>query len=458
MATATKARKASKVTKVEANPDRTAFTSVVNSLSSNVKKGVVEDLQNLHVDVIPTGMLGLDIATGVGGFPVGRIVELYGMESCGKSTVLYHLIAQAQRLNYLPIIIETEGSIDTRYMRRIGMKITPDDLMVFSPDTMESAINFIEESCNKAHEAGLRALLLLDSVASLAPEVVMDDSADKKFRAVAAAVWSQQMPKMTHLLRRTDSTLILVNQMREGMDLYNPPSTPGGKAIKFAASMRVLMRRKVDKDKDKGSLSGSFGQEIFFTIEKNKMSSPHRKGMCYLPAGKGVDLAQDVMARGIERGLIEANVKYEDGELIKKNNWFTIVPDDQTGEAIVKDIARARAAGKALPGTKAGIHLNPDEPFSMYYEKTVMEVLDMAPNLTAALKARILETLKAEANFVDEEDPFAARLRLAEKEFDIGAEDGLTNEEHEAAALLAAEGEDDDSNEDDDLAEFDNSK
>ena len=444
MATATKTRK----TAGTVASDGADFGKIRALLESGTKKGVIEDLTNFDVEAIPTGMLGLDIATGVGGFPVGRIVELYGMESCGKSTVLYHLIAEAQKQDFVPIMIETEGSVDRRYLRRIGVDLN--NLVVMSPDSMESAIDFIILATETTHEQGKRALLMLDSVAALAPEVMMEDSAEKKYRATQASVWSQQMPKIIATLRKTSGTLIMVNQMRDGMDLYSPPSTPGGKAIKFAASMRVLMRRKIDKDKD-ADAGGIFGQEIAFVIEKNKMASPYRKGLAYLPAGRRVDLTQDVLARAVERGVIEKDVKFENGEFISKKGWFTLNPDDAMEKAIAKDIARAEKANAELPGGKAGAYLTTEGPISVFYEKTMFEMLDMAPNLVAALKARILATLAEEAEYIDDEDPFDARLREAIREFDAEAEDGLSTDEHVAAARKDAAVSEDIS---DDLAEF----
>lgn len=412
---ATKAKAASK-TKVVGSAS--AFSDIAQSLGAFAEKknkGQIEDLVNRQFDVIPSGMLGLDIAMGVGGFPTGRIYELYGMESCGKSTLCYHIIREAQQAGKITVMVETEGAIDPSYMKRIGVDF--EKVLIYTPDNLEAAIDFIEQVAKTAKEAGEEACIILDSVAALAPEVVMEDNAEKKFRAVSAGVWSQQMPKIINVLRSTGATLFMVNQMREGMDLYSPPSTPGGKAIKFAASGRVLMRRKLDKA-EKGDSGGVYGQDIFFVVEKNKFASPRREGNAYLPANKGVDLAQDVLERAIERGLIEEGVKFEDGELIKKGNWYTLNPSDTLIKAIEKDIQRADDAGADLPGKGGSPYLSVDAPISWYHKKPILDTLDLAPNLVHALRDEIIATLKAESEYVDSDNPFEARLKAAIRERD----------------------------------------
>jgi len=432
MATATVRKpRAKKIAKPEVAIDPQAFQKFLSAVTPDAKRGIIEDLTNLHIEVIPTGMLGLDIATGVGGFPVGRIVELYGMESCGKSTLVYHLTAQAQKLGFLPVMIESEGSIDRRYMRNIGIDLS--SLAVFSPNNMEAALDFVEVAAKTAKEQGMKALVMLDSVAALAPEVMMEASAEQRTRAQAASLWSQQMPKVMTTLRRNDATLILINQMRASMDIYSPPSTPGGKAIKFAASLRVMMRSKKIKPTDKDSLDGILGQQIFFTIDKNKVSSPGRKGLALLPpGGKPVDPVQDVFERSVERGVIEENVVFSDGELADRKGYFTIILDDALEAAVAADIKRADKANAELPGTKkSGPYLTTEHPISTFRASQMLEVLAMAPNLVDALRKKVMQTLVDEQEY--EEDPFAARLAERVREFDADSEDGLNAEAIDAA-------------------------
>lgn len=434
-----------------AKSDASSFASFTTEIQKGVGRGIIEDIHNRDIEVIPTGMLGLDLATGVGGFPVGRIIELYGMESSGKSTVVYHFAANAQKLGYYPVMIETEGSLDRRYMRRIGMDTSPDRLTIMSPDNMEAAIDYIMLVARQGESFGIKPVILLDSVAALAPEVMMEDSAEKKYRATQAGVWSQQMPKLMHIMRRTNATLVMVNQMRDGMDIYSPPSTPGGRAIKFAASLRVLMRRKVDKA-GKDEITGALGQEISFIVEKNKVSSPFRKGFAYLPAGKRVDLVQDVLSRGIERLVIMKDQKFEDGVLIKKVGYFTLMPTEEMERAIKKDIARAEKEGVTLPGTAEGPYLVEGKPVSVYRESKMLDVLDFAPNLVKAIQEEIINTLEVEAEMMDaDDDPFARAILEAAAQFDADAEDGVTSEDHIAHATSEAQ----DDDEDDDLSEFD---
>jgi recombination protein RecA len=461
MAPATKTKKAAS-TKIE--PTQDAFAKIRAELQASTQKGVVEDLTR-EIEAIPTGMLGLDIASGIGGLPVGRIIELYGMESCGKSTLLYHLTREAQRLDYIPIMIETEGSVDRTYLRRIGVDL--DRLILFSPDTMESAIDFITTASEQAKSHGQRALIMLDSVAALAPEVVMESSADQKFQSPQAAAWAAQMPKLIAMLRRTSTTLVLVNQMRESRDLYKPPSTPGGKAIKFAASLRILMRRQVDKNTDKDDLGGAHGQRVFFTIEKNKCSGPFRKGFAYLPAGRPVDEVDDVMSRAIERGVIEKDVKVVDDELAGVKGHFSINPDDDLTKAIRADIAAAEKAGRELPGTKEGPYIVADAPFSVYRESKLLEVLDAAPNLVRALKQKVYDTLTVESSSWESAQTFDELLAESVDEFDANAGDGVKTAQVIEGSMAdvdakvtsdAAGDTGDNEDDDDDLSEFESDK
>lgn len=417
------------------------FGSQLVGLDILKKGGTVEDAK-APLDVMPTGILGLDIATGVGGFPFGRMVEIYGQESAGKSTTVYHLIASAQRQGVFPFLIETEGSWDEVYTARIG--VDSSKMVRFSPDSLEAAIDAITDSAELAKNMGVKALIVLDSVASIDPEVQMEASADRQFQSQRAAMWAAKMAKITRAVRASGCVLVLVNQMRDSRDLYKPPSTPGGRAIKYGASLRVLMRRKVVKA-EKDSLSGALGLDVEYTIEKNKVGAPFRRGYAFFPSGLPVNRTLDVVDRAIERGLILSDQKLEDGEIIAKKNWFTLASSsEKVLQAIAEDLADAEAGGYAgqLPGTKGRPYLASEGPISVYYKKELEDLLAHAPRLTEALREAIYETIRAERSSLSEVNPFEEMILAASDRFDAEAEDGLTRADA-VAAQVGADGDGD---------------
>lgn len=271
--------------------------------------------------IIRTGSLELDMCIGIGGLPRGRICEIYGQESSGKTTLFLHVVAEAQRQGMNVLYIDAESALDPNYCQKLGVDL--DLWLINQPDSLESAIDLMAAAMGNSMSADTNDLLIvLDSIPALAAQVVHDTSAEQQTRALNARHWSAQMPKLTKLARQSNSTILLINQMRESMDMYTPASTPGGKAIKFAASVRIALKRDVEGKKNEGGSDGQFGT---IDVVKNKVGSPFKKGSFWLPKGGPIIWEKDVIDTCMAWGeVVYADSQFVDGELISKKGWFAL--------------------------------------------------------------------------------------------------------------------------------------
>jgi recombination protein RecA len=275
--------------------------SVVASVEKQFGKGAIMPL-GAEVDLEPiatigTGSLALDLATGVGGYPRGRVVEVYGPESSGKTTLALHAIAEAQRVGGVCAFIDAEHAIDVNYARSIGVEI--DKLLVSQPDTGEQAL----EICEMLVRSGAVDLVVVDSVAALTPKAEIEGDMGDSHVGLQARLMSQALRKLAGVTYRTGTTLLFINQLRHkiGVMFGSPETTTGGNALKFYASMRLDVRR-IGQVKVGDEIVGG---RTRVKVAKNKCAPPFCEAEFEIRYGTGVDNLGEMIDLGVERGLID---------------------------------------------------------------------------------------------------------------------------------------------------------
>ena len=249
------------------------------------------------VDVIPTGSIGLDEALGIGGLPRGRVVEIYGTESGGKTTLTLHVIAQAQKMGGQAAFIDAEHALDPTYARKLGVDV--DHLLVSQPDNGEQALE-IAESLIKS---GKVDIIVVDSVAALVPRAELEGDMGDAQMGLQARLMSQALRKLTGIVSHTQTCLIFINQIREkiGVMFGNPETTTGGRALKFYSSVRLDVR-KIQTFKDGERVIGA---DTRIKVVKNKLAAPFREAEVKIYYGYGISHEADLLKVGIREGLIE---------------------------------------------------------------------------------------------------------------------------------------------------------
>ena len=264
-----------------------------------------------HIEVIPTGSLAMDLALGVGGIPRGRVVEIFGPESSGKTTLMLHVIANAQRTGGLAAFIDAEHALDPAYAKRLGVNL--DDLLVSQPDSGEEALTI----CDTLARSNALDVIVIDSVAALVPKAELEGEMGMATMGMQARLMSQALRKLTAVLAKAKTTCVFTNQMREkvGVMFGNPETTPGGKALKFYASVRIDIRRK---ETLKDAAGNAVGNHVKVKIVKNKVAPPFGEAEFDIIYNHGINKEGSILDVGLETGVVDKKGAWLqfDGELI----------------------------------------------------------------------------------------------------------------------------------------------
>lgn len=307
---------------------RKALEAALGSIEKQFGAGAIMKMgqsDHLNVDAISTGSIGVDIALGIGGVPRGRIIEIFGPESSGKTTLALTIIANAQRNGGIAAFIDAEHAFDPEYAKKIGVDI--ENLLISQPDTGEQALEITETLIR----SGALDVVVVDSVAALVPRSEIEGEMGESSMGVQARLMSQAMRKITGALARSKTAAIFINQLRMkiGIMFGNPETTTGGMALKFYSSVRIDIRRIQQLKQGEDVV----GNRVRVKVVKNKVAPPFRQAEFDIMYNEGISLSGEILDLGVQYGLID-----------KSGSWFTLAPQegkeaDKLGQG--KEAARA---------------------------------------------------------------------------------------------------------------------
>jgi recombination protein RecA len=322
-----------------------ALEDTIRSIQTKFGEGAIMKLgekPRVDIGVVPTGSIGLDMALGVGGMPRGRIIEIFGPESSGKTTLSLHIVAEAQKLGGICAFIDAEHAMDPEYSKKLGVKI--DDLLISQPDTGEQALDIVESLVR----SGKLDVIVIDSVAALTPKDEIEGDMGAFHVGKQARLMSQALRKLTAIVAKSKTVVIFINQIRMqiGVMFGNPETTPGGKALKFYTSVRLDIRRiaQIKKGED------TVGSRTRVKVVKNKVAAPFKQTEFDIMYNEGISKEGEILALGEKFGLIDKSgasytYKPEGKEEVKLGRGYDatrvfLAGDSKLSNQILKDIRK----------------------------------------------------------------------------------------------------------------------
>ncbi len=340
---------------MEENTERKkALEMAMSQIEKQFGKGSVMKLgefKAMEVEAIPTGALSLDIALGIGGVPRGRIIEIYGPESSGKTTLALHVIAEAQKMGGEAAFIDAEHALDPVYAKKLGVNI--DDLIVSQPDTGEQALEITESLVR----SGALDVIVVDSVAALVPKAEIDGDMGDSHMGLQARLMSQALRKLAGAINKSKTVIIFINQLREkiGVMFGNPETTTGGRALKFYASVRMDIR-KIENIKQDGEVKGN---RVRVKIVKNKVAPPFREAEFDVVYGQGISKEGNILDMAVNLDIIE-----------KSGSWFSY-----NGDRIGQGRENVKKYLKENPEILEEVEQKVRENFAKAFEQSLGEEL-----------------------------------------------------------------------------------